>query len=212
MSLPSRADGAVWLLLCLLLGACSQPVPQLTPLAEDARLLAFGDSLTYGSGAPRGQGYPERLAALSGRSVINAGKPGESSAQGLERLPGLLDRHRPQLLLLCHGGVDLLREYPSDSIAANLEQMVRLSGERGIPVVLLGVPRPAPMGLQTAELYRRLAAALNLPVEAEVFAEVLSDPNLKSDQIHPNAAGYQRIAEAAYLLLNRSGALASPNQ
>ena len=207
MGLPFRANASIWLLLCLLLGACSQSVPQLPPLAEDARLLSFGDSLTYGSGAPSGQGYPEWLAALSGRSVINAGKPGELSAQGLERLPGLLDRHRPQLLLLCHGGNDLLRKQPPAGIAANLERMVRLSRERGIPVVLLGVPRPALLGLESAELYGRLAETLQLPLEAEVIAEVLSDPDLKSDRIHPNAEGYRRMAEAVYLLLQGAGAL-----
>jgi lysophospholipase L1-like esterase len=203
----SRAYAPIWLFVCLLLGACSQPIPQLPPLAQDARLLAFGDSLTYGSGAASGQSYPDRLAALSGRSVINAGKPGEDSAQGLARLPGLLDRHRPQLLLLCHGGVDLLRKRPPAAIAVNLEQMVRLSHERGIPVVLLGVPRPALLGLESAALYRRLGEALQLPLEAEVIAEVLSDPDLKSDQIHPNAEGYRRMAEAVYRLLQRAGAL-----
>jgi lysophospholipase L1-like esterase len=202
-----RAAAPLWLLLCLLLGACSQPIPQLPPLAEDARLLAFGDSLTYGSGAASGAGYPERLAVLSGRSVINAGKPGELSAQGLERLPGLLDLHRPQLLLLCHGGNDLLRKYPPAGIAANLERMVRLSRERGIPVVLLAVPRPALLGLDSAELYGRLAEVLQLPLEEGVIAEVLSDPALKSDRIHPNAEGYRRMADAVYRLLQRAGAL-----
>ena len=85
--------------------------------------------------------------------------------------------------------------------------MVLLSRERGIPVVLLGVPRPALLGLESAELYGRLAEALTLPLEAEVIAEVLSDPDLKSDHIHPNAEGYQRMAEAVYLLLQRAGAL-----
>lgn len=207
MSLASRAGPLIWPLICLLLAACSQPTPQLSPLAEDARLLAFGDSLTYGSGAPSGQGYPERLAVLSGRSVINAGKPGELSAQGLERLPGLLDLHRPQLLLLCHGGNDLLRKQPPAGIASNLERMVRLSRERGVPVVLLAVPRPALLGLESAELYGRLAEALQLPMEAGVIAEVLSDPALKSDRIHPNAEGYRRMAEAVFLLLQRAGAL-----
>ena len=207
MGLLFHAGLPVWLVLCLLLGACSQPIPQLPPLAKDARLLAFGNSLTFGSGARSGQGYPERLAALSGRTVINAGKPGELSAQGLERLPGLLDLHRPQLLLLCHGGNDLLRTQPPARIAANLERMVRLSRERGIPVVLLGVPRPALLGLKSAELYGRLAAALKLPLEAEVIAEVLSDPDLKSDRIHPNAEGYRQIAMAVHQLLQDSGAL-----
>jgi lysophospholipase L1-like esterase len=110
-------------------------------------------------------------------------------------------------LLLCHGGVDLLRNHPPARIAANLERMVLLSRERGIQVVLLGVPRPALLGLESAELYGVLAEALQLPLEADVIAEVLSEPDLKSDQIHPNAEGYRRMAEAVYRLLQEAGAL-----
>jgi len=195
-------------LVCLaLLSACSRSIPQLPPLERDAVLLAFGDSLTFGTGARADGGYPAQLARLTGLTVINAGTPGELADDGLERLEGLLDKHSPQLLILCHGGNDLLRKRDFRSIQASLERMVRTSRAKGIPVLLLGVPRPALFGLESAELYYSLAERLQLPLEAEIIPEVLSQRDLKSDQIHPNAEGYRRIAEAVFQLLQRSGAL-----
>lgn len=195
-------------LLCLaLLPACSKPVPQLPPLADDAVVLAFGDSLTYGTGAGPDASYPAQLARLSGRTVINAGVPGELAGEGLERLGKVLDQHAPQLLILCHGGNDLLHKRDFASIETALERMVALSHARGVPVLLLGVPRPALFGLDSAAFYGSLADRLQLPLEAEVIPEILSQRDLKSDQIHPNAEGYRRMAQAVFGLLQRSGAL-----
>jgi lysophospholipase L1-like esterase len=191
----------------LLLSACSEPPPQLPPLSGNAVILAFGDSLTHGNGAGRDESYPAVLQRLTQRRVINAGVPGEQSGEGLSRLPRVLDKYRPQLLVLCHGGNDMLRSKSMQTMQDNLERMVTLSRERGIPVVLLGVPRPAIFGLESAAPYVMLAERLQLPFEGEILPEVLSDTELKSDQIHPNARGYRRMAEALHRLLQESGAL-----
>lgn len=98
-----------WLLvawtLCLVLAGCT-PQPELEPLATDAVVLAFGDSLTSAPAQARARAIPEVLSGLIGRTVVSAGVPGEVSADGLLRLPALLDREQPALLLLCHGGND----------------------------------------------------------------------------------------------------------
>ena len=194
-------------LVLLLHSACSDPVPSLPPLPADATILAFGDSLTYGTGTSAEGSYPAVLERLSGHTVINAGIPGEQTPAGLARLPHVLDEYEPQLLIVCHGGNDMIRKQPMATIQGNLEQMVRLAQARGVRVVLLGVPRPAILGLESAGHYHAVAEKMGVPLEADIIPEILSDSALKSDQIHPNTAGYRLLAEAVYRLLQQAGAL-----
>lgn len=195
------------LLAAGLLTSCEEPPVRLPRLAQDAIILAFGDSLTYGTGAATADSYPSQLARHLQRKVINAGLPGEVSADGRQRLPGLLDRHRPQLLILCHGGNDLLRKLDPDRMRANLEAMLASAYERDIPVLLLGVPRPGLFLLEAAPLYPELAAQHALPYDGDVIPAVVSDPALKSDALHPNAAGYAQIAQAVERQLRERGAI-----
>lgn len=195
------------LLGAALLGACSEPPPPLRYLTQDATVLAFGDSLTYGSGAAAQNSYPAVLETLIGRRVVNAGVPGELSAAGLQRLPELLDEFEPQLLLLCHGGNDMLRRQGAAQAKQYLRDMVLLARERGIEVVLIGVPEPALFLLESAPFYGELAKELAIPIEDEALPRIESDRTLKSDQIHPNAAGYRQLAQALAELLKQAGAI-----
>ncbi|WP_148715612.1 arylesterase [Chitinolyticbacter meiyuanensis] len=192
------------LLLCLLLAACGQP--KLPKIPAGATVLAFGDSLTYGTGAEQGQDYPSVLAGLIGRTVVNQGVPGETSAQGRARLNAVLDEVRPALVILCLGGNDFLQRLPAPETAANLTAMVEEIRARGVPVLLIGVPRPG-FGLKTAELYTEVADATDVPLEYQALADILGDRTLKSDPIHPNAVGYQQLAEAIAAALRERGAL-----
>ena len=196
------------LLACVtLLCSCTDSTPRLPPLPDNTVILAFGDSITYGTGAGENQSYPAVLSQLTGLTVINAGIPGEVSAQGRERLPALLDRYRPQLLLLCHGGNDLLRRINTAITRSNIEAMIEAALQRNVPVLLIGVPKPGLIFLETADLYSEIAGKYKLVYEGDILPDVESDNALKSDQIHPNAEGYQRIATAIYRLMSKSGAL-----
>lgn len=189
-------------LLGLLATACDSP-PKLRPLPADAVVLAFGDSLTHGNGALEGQAYPDVLAGLLGRTVINAGVPGEISAAGRERLPQLLEQYRPRLVILCHGGNDFLQRLDRAQTAANLAAMVEQIRATGADVVLVGVPEFG-LILKPPAFYRETAERYGLPFEAEIVSDLLGDRAFKSDTIHPNAAGYRRMAEAIYQLIKEA--------
>ncbi len=203
-SLPAAARRLL-AVLCLILAACSSK-PGLPPLASDATVLAFGDSITYGTGASDGESYPEILAGLIGRQVINAGVPGETTRDGLARLPRILEETRPDLVILCLGGNDFLRKQDPAQTRANLERMIQMVRNAGVPLVLVAVPEPR-LFSGPPPLYRELAKAHRLPLEDGVVNDVLRDHALKSDPIHPNAAGYRRIAEALAELLSKAGAV-----
>ena len=194
------------LVICLLLGACGDQTSKIF-IADDAVLLAFGDSITYGTGAKKQQSYPAILSELTGHRVINAGIPGEVTAQGMQRLPGLLDKYKPGLLVLCHGGNDLLRRFNAAVTRTNLEAMIDSANQRNIPVLLIGVPSFGLLFLESNELYNEVAEKYGLLYEGEVLPRVESEPDLKADRIHPNAEGYRQMAEAVYKLLQDSGAL-----
>lgn len=191
----------------LLVAACGRDVPRLEPLGPDAVILAFGDSLTYGSGAHPESSYPAVLQQLTGRTVINAGVPGEISNAGLERLPELLDEHQPALLILCHGGNDLLRKLDKAQTGANLRAMIQLAQGRGMGVVLVAVPQPKLLFMEGAEIYTQIATEMHLPLEDGIVAAIESDNSLKSDPIHPNGEGYRRMAHAIADLLKEAGAI-----
>jgi lysophospholipase L1-like esterase len=189
----------------LLIAACNT-APRLTELSPNAVVLAFGDSLTYGTGALPEQSYPAVLQKLISRTVINAGVPGETTAEGLARLPQFLDRYRPSLVLLCLGANDMLRGQDEGVAAENLKEMIRMIERSGAQVVLIGVPRPNLL-VTTPEFYSQIAQEFSLPYMENAMRDVLKKNSLKSDFIHPNAKGYRKLAEGFALFLRKSGAL-----
>ena len=195
-----------WLILAVLLSGCGDSSLQIEPLPYDGTILSFGDSLTYGTGVKRQESYPSVLQELTGRTVVNAGVPGELTAEGLKRLPGLLDKHQPDLLILIHGGNDMLRKKSLEKAVDNLRQMIEISRSNNVPVVMMAVPNPT-LILSPADFYEELAEEMKVPIEVDAIADVLQYPSNKSDAVHPNAKGYRIMAESIYELLNSIGGL-----
>ncbi len=196
---------ALLVVLALLAAACGD-APKLAPLAPEAVVLAFGDSITYGTGASESESYPAQLERLIGRKVVRAGVPGEVTARALARLPGVLEKHQPQLLVLCIGGNDFLRNLGKAQAAANVQTMVAVAKQRGIDVLLIGTPEKG-ITVTPPAFYAEIAEQHRIPYEGSVIGQILRNSELKSDAIHPNAEGYRLIAERVAELLRKSGAL-----
>ena len=190
----------------LLAAACGPAVPKVNKLDTAATVLAFGDSLTFGTGASPAESYPAQLERAIARKVVNAGVPGEISADGLRRLPEVLDEVQPKLLILCHGGNDFLRKMSESEAAANIRSMIREAKGRGIDVVLVATPKPG-LPPSVPGFYAEIAKEFGLPMQDEVIKSVLFDNAKKSDLVHPNGVGYAEMAEAVARLLKKAGAV-----
>lgn len=192
------------------LAACGRKARRYVAVPAGSTVLALGDSLTFGTGAAGGSDYPTRLAEMTGWKVVNAGVPGNTSAQARERLAPLLAEHAPRLVLLSIGGNDFLRQVPEGETRANIAAMLDEIGAAGAQPVLIAVPRPAVMAallgsLDDHPLYEALAEERRAPLFVSGWSKVLSDPALKADRIHANAAGYERFARELHGFLREAG-------
>ena len=187
-------------LLGTALAGCGRSQGKAQPVPAGSTVLALGDSLTYGTGASAETSYPTVLAELTGWNVVNAGVPGDTSAQALARLPALLAEHRPKLVIVSIGGNDFLRKLPEIDTRANVHAACKLALESGAQVLLVAVPRAtvaAALGQMTDHaLYAEVAKDLNIPLQREGWGEVLAQAELRSDQVHANAKGYAQFARS----------------
>ncbi|GAB3265589.1 arylesterase [Chitinimonas naiadis] len=190
---------------CLLLAGCGEKT-KLPRLGASAPILAFGDSLTYGTGATPETSYPAILTSLVGHPVQNAGIPGNTTQDGLDRLEESLAEQKPALLILCLGGNDFLQRRPEAETVANLRAMLQLAETHRVPVLLVATPRPE-LALPIPDFYRQLADEYKVPLEDEALGKILGKAKLKSDAVHPNAQGYRQFAEAIADKLRKTGAL-----
>lgn len=166
-------------------------------LQSSTKILAFGDSLTYGYGASKDHSYPSQLAKLLNVEVINEGVSGEVSEEGLKRFIKTFNKVNPNILILCHGGNDILRKYDLKKTKENIKHMINFAKDKHSRVILIGVPNWNNFfGISTEKIYYELAEELDIELEDKILKKIMYDNTLKSDQIHPNDKGYEIMAIA----------------
>ncbi len=200
-----------WLILVaavVLLAACDKAKEEAIP--PGSRVLALGDSITAGAGVAPEQAWPYLLAGRTGWVVVNGGVSGDTSDGGLKRLPALLEENQPVLVLVALGGNDMLRRIPRQETVANLVQILDLVKAHGAKPVLLATPQPTVAGavfqhLSPAEFYEQVAEEQRVPLIENAIADVLSDPELKGDPLHPNVTGHALLSEKIFEELKAIG-------
>lgn len=168
---------------------------------SNPRLLILGDSLSAAYGMAPENGWVALLARdLADRAnIINASVSGETTEGGLQRLPGLLQEHAPDVVVLELGGNDGLRGYPLSRVRNTLSEMITLSRESGAKILLVGMRIPPNYGrrysLGFENIYPALAKEHELPLLPFLLVGIAGDATLmQNDGIHPNAQAQPAMA------------------
>lgn len=203
------------LIVVLVLLACAEKYPPQPTITQGSTVLILGDSLSFGTGAKPEEAYPTLLEKTTGWHIVNAGIPGDTTSGGLQRLPDLLETHQPKLLLIELGGNDLLRQVSVKQVEENLKSIIAQAKALGVPVALVAIPEISPFmaavgNLSDHPLYAGVAEEMQVPLVTDVFSDVLSKRDLKSDQIHPNAEGYAVVASGMRKALKALGFIQAP--
>ena len=195
------------------LPACSG-TPQHAPLPPGTSVLAFGDSVTYGTGAAPSENYPLKLAARTGWNIHNAGIPGDTADLAKLRITEAIEASKPALVIVEIGGNDFLRQRPESAVKEDIRAILKAVRQSGALPVLVAVPRLSMLAVLSrpgdSPIYAELANEEGVLLVEGVFSDILSDNRLKTDPIHPNAAGYLQLADGIAKTLVKSGLLAKP--
>lgn len=176
--------------MLLLISACSGKPANMGNSGSD--IIAFGDSLTYGYGAPKDESYPAVLGGIIGREIVNLGVSGDTAQDGVERIAEL-DDYNPYMVLIEFGANDYMRKRPFEQTKQALTDIVDHVQRRGAIAVIVDTGGPG-MGKYT-DLMKDLAKEKKALFVPAIMAGIFTDRSLKSDMIHPNAKGYAIIAQ-----------------
>jgi len=182
------------LLASLLLTACGGPEP--VTLRGD-NIICFGDSLTFGTGAPRDKSYPAQLAEMIGQPVINSGIPGDTTDRALRRLERDVLSKSPRIVLITLGGNDLKNGVNKKTAFKNLKDIVDTIQAKGALVVFGGI-RLLFWDRGYEEEYEKLAAETGALLVPDILGGLMGHEELMHDTIHPNGAGYKIMAQKFY--------------
>ena len=173
-------------------------------------MLAFGDSVTFGTGAASGEDWPSLLALKSGWKVVNAGISGDTAENGKGRIQALLTAHNPALVILEIGGNDFLRRKPTKRVKEDIREIIQAVLRFGAQVALVSVPELSLLGAlagrpSDSDIFEELANEEGVSLVPDVFSDTLARPELCADKIHPNALGYEHMATGIYTRLQKVG-------
>lgn len=177
-------------LILLLVSRCGRQIANRNSAGQN--IICFGDSLTAGEGAGAGEDYPSVLGKLLGQEVINAGVSGDTSRDGLERLERDVLSRNPKLVIIEFGANDFFQQISRQETIGNLEKMVDSIQAAGAACALVEV-RMAVVSPYLADL-KRISREKKTLLIPNILQGILSDPGLKSDQLHPNRQGYELMA------------------
>lgn len=180
-------------------------------------VLVLGDSLSAAYGIPRESGWvallQQKLATQNlpnGKvgSVVNASISGETTDGGLARLPALLQKHRPDIVVIELGANDGLRGFQIRRLRDNLEQLIQLSRAANARVLLVGIKIPPNYGLRYTsdfhESFTLLAKQYDVPLVPFLLEGVATDPALmQDDRLHPRAEAQPKILETVWPYLSK---------
>ena len=162
--------------------------------AAGKRIVCFGDSLTFGTGASRGKDYPSQLSQMISRPVMNAGVPGDTTASALKRLERDVLSYAPDIVLITLGGNDLKNGVAAKTAFKNLKMIVSLIHNRGARVIIGGLSIPF-RDRGFGKGFKKLADETDATLIPNILEGIMGNRKLMSDPIHPNDDGYKIIAE-----------------
>ena len=170
------------------------PIVNNPPSGES--IVSFGDSLTYGTGASKGMDYPAQLSSLIDESIINQGRPGDTTKSAIRRLDKVIELN-PRIVLITLGGNDLKNGENKEIVFKNLKVIIQRIQDNGALVILGGIDIPF-FGRGFADNYEMLAIETGSVLVPNIFENIMGNPKLMSDRIHPNDEGYTIMAEYFY--------------
>jgi acyl-CoA thioesterase-1 len=175
--------------------------------SRDPVIVAFGDSLTAGSGVAQEQSYPSQLQRLLDQAnysyrIVNAGIGGNTTADGLSRLQSIIALN-PRLVILELGANDGLRGLPIAAVRKNLETLIERLQAAAIPIIMAGMYIPPNYGPDYSEqfhqMYLDLAKEYHLRLIPFFLENVAGHPDLNlEDGIHPTGQGYRVVAQTVF--------------